>query len=329
MLASRKSLRVGALAAFVVAQAFAAAGTAQATTASVQVAKGMLIVQAAKGQVNKVSISHVGDLLVITDAAPMEPGAGCKGMKPTEVVCPVKEIASLWISLADLDDSFTYVGALRATVGGGTGNDTVTGGWAGDTIEGGDGNDMLNGEAGDDTLIGGEGNDLIQAGSDNDALYGDFTYSVSTCGTLTYRCNDTLYGGGGNDRLYGGYAGDKSYGGYGDDVIHDPTGGGLFNGGPGDDDLSGGSPAMRDTVDYSERTSGVTVILGHVDAQTGSLVPGKGGQPGESDLLVNVQNIAGGSGDDILCGNDSDNLISGNGGIDQIDGYGTAPFCIA
>jgi len=69
---------------------------------------------------------------------------------------------------------------------------------------------------------------------------------------------------------------------------------------------SGGS----DTLDYSAFTTGVTVNL-----MTG-VAPGIGGG------VINVDNVRGGSGDDVLIGNNAANVLLGNGGNDILVGNG-------
>jgi Ca2+-binding RTX toxin-like protein len=62
---------------------------------------------------------------------------------------------------------------LRATVYGGTGNDTVWGGTAADELHGGDNNDVLYGNGGDDMLYGGSHNDYLNGGPGTDFFQGN------------------------------------------------------------------------------------------------------------------------------------------------------------
>lgn len=73
---------------------------------------------------------------------------------------------------ADLIDSSLM--AVSTTLYGGSGNDTINGGSAGDEIDGGSGNDDIRGNAGIDSLSGGDGNDdfLWFAGSGLDYVDG-------------------------------------------------------------------------------------------------------------------------------------------------------------
>lgn len=132
---------------------------------------------------------------------------------------------------------------------------------------------------------------------------------------------DYLHGGDGDDRLYGGAGPDVYWGDAGADTLDDTVadqGANKFDGGVGDDVIDGSGQAMRDGVIYSTRTSSV-----HVD-----LTAGTGGEAGENDVLVNIQDIYGGSGDDTLTGNGLNNTIKGNGGYDVIDGAGGLDYCV-
>lgn len=84
----------------------------------------------------------------------------------------------------------------------------------------------------------------------------------------------------------------------------------VIDGGPGDDTIVGGGSTS--TIDYGSRTAAVTVDLG---AHTG-------GQAGEHDSLTGIQNIRGGSGADVLSGDDGDNAIDGGAGADHVNGAG-------
>jgi Ca2+-binding RTX toxin-like protein len=109
-------------------------------------------------------------------------------------------------------------GALPAAeLFGGDGNDSLTGGSAGDFLFGQDGNDALFGGAGNDSLSGGSGNDFIAGGAGN----------------------DTLIGGDGNDYLDGDQGADTAFLGAGDDVFRWDQGDGSdkVDGGSGHDEL--------------------------------------------------------------------------------------------
>jgi Ca2+-binding RTX toxin-like protein len=151
-------------------------------------------------------------------------------------------------------------------------------------------NDTLTGGADDDLLSGLGGKDLLSGLAGNDTLSG---------GTGA----DKLDGGVGNDILYGGGSSDRIFARGGDDVLV---------GGVSDDALFGGGG--NDTVSYAGTlTDGVTVRLLFGTA-TGAY---------GADTLVNIENITGSGGNDILAGNNTANAIDGGVGDDRLLGrYG-------
>ena len=93
-----------------------------------------------------------------------------------------------------------------------------------------------------------------------------------------------------------------------------------MSGGAGNDFLVGGSGEGNDlydggedidTVSYVSATQGITVDL---DAGTAS------GAEIDNDIIVNVENIIGGSGGDTIRGDDNVNSLSGGDGDDLLDG---------
>jgi serralysin len=112
--------------------------------------------------------------------------------------------------------------------------------------------------------------------------------------------NDTLDGGDGNDYLTGDAGNDLLLGGAGNDT--------LF-GGLGNDTLDGG--AGTDAVTYATSfTTGVTVNFG-----AGTATGNQG-----TDTILNVENVFGSLGDDLLIGDAGANLIVGDLGNDTLVG---------
>ncbi len=138
---------------------------------------------------------------------------------------------------------------------------------------------------GDDEVIGGDGDDLIRGGAGDDLLDGGDG-------------DDVLDGGEGNDLLIGGEGDDFLFGRAGDDTLI---------GGEGNDLLDGGEGI--DTADYSADSDGVTVDLGLGRAS---------GIGNGRDTLSGIENVIGGSGDDVLIGNDAANILYGGAGNDRI-----------
>jgi Ca2+-binding RTX toxin-like protein len=119
--------------------------------------------------------------------------------------------------------------------------------------------------------------------------------------------DDLIDGRGGADLICGGRGLDVSLGGKGDDRID--GGGGFFNSalpGPGDDYVDGG-PGGFDDVWYVDAKGPIVGDLG-TDTVTGL----------GTDTVANVEQIVGGSFDDILTGDDGVNILVGMGGNDQL-----------
>jgi Ca2+-binding RTX toxin-like protein len=181
----------------------------------------------------------------------------------------------------------------QANEGDNVGSDVerITGGLANDTIGGGSDADVLDGGPGDDSVIG-------LAGDDD--LHGDGGLSAGT---------DTVSGGPGNDRIEGEAGADVLSGDAGGDVVDGGTGGDTLNGGAGADQLLGGSG--RDGVAYTT-TADVTVRL---DAGLGSSA-----QTGDTDRIVQVEDVDGGAQRDTVTGSSEGNALDGGRGEDYVDG---------
>jgi hypothetical protein len=149
------------------------------------------------------------------------------------------------------------------------------------------------------TIVGTEGNDVLTGTPGEDVvcgLDGDDTLRGG-------RGRDVLSGGLGNDTHYGEGASDWLYGGSGDDTLRGGTGNDQFVGGPG-----------VDLVAYWGQTKPVRVSI---DETTGD------GAVGEHDAVgMDIENLSGGKGDDLLAGNAAENRLSGNAGNDRLVGRG-------
>ena len=132
-----------------------------------------------------------------------------------------------------------------------------------------------------------------------------------------------LVGDGGDD-LLNGDAGSDTFLESGVDDAYDS---GSIQRGAGGDTLNGGTPTTGtlDRADYGQRSADLTITL-----CTDPTKP-KGGSTAhsqctdadgasESDSVVNVQHLLGGSGDDTLSGHAGDETIEGGGGNDIISG---------
>jgi Ca2+-binding RTX toxin-like protein len=228
-------------------------------------------------------------------------------------------------------------GADRISTG--AGDDKLFGNNGDDALDGGAGRDTLTGLAGADVLVGGAGTDIVNyvgsadlgitiddvaddgaAGEGDDVRTdveevqgsgGDDTIVGSNLATVTNRLlggsgDDTLLGLGGRDLLFGQNGNDTLLGGDGLDQLDGATGADVMTGGAGD----------GDAVDYSTRTQTVRVDL-EGDADDGETI---NGVPEGDKVGVDVEEIHGGSGSDVLRGNAQRNFIDGGANADTIFG---------
>jgi Ca2+-binding RTX toxin-like protein len=123
----------------------------------------------------------------------------------------------------------------------------------------------------------------------------------------------TIVGGPGSQSLDGGLDNDSISGGDGDDFLDD---GGLGGDSPaptgGNDVLDGG--AGSDSTSYSR--GGATPVSLTLDGAAND------GYAGETDNLLAIENVNGGTGNDTLVGDDGSNELDGGGGSDAIAGQG-------
>jgi Ca2+-binding RTX toxin-like protein len=232
---------------------------------------------------------------------------------------------------------------------GGAGNDKLHGGDGNDTLIGGTGQNLLDGGSGIDTadystsehsvwasLANGAGYEIdssfdfvaqdtytsienLIGSSHDDILQGDANANVVNGGAG----NDSVSGGGGNDILHGGSGNDnvgeggtadsivQMFGDDGDDTLYGGAGKDLMDGGTGND----WADYTHQDYDLHPGTSwsgpGVTV-----DLSTGT---GHGGYA-EGDTYVNIENVRGTGGDDIITGDANDNFLVGMDGNNVIHG---------
>jgi Ca2+-binding RTX toxin-like protein len=221
-------------------------------------------------------------------------------------------------------------------------SDTLIGGAGNDSLHGSDGShDKLYGEQGDDLLDGGIGLDDLFGGGDTDLA----DYSSRTTGIVAsldgaandgapgendFIANDVegVQGGSGNDTINGNDSANVLRGGGGNDYL-DAHGGpdylsgeggsDLLHGGLGSDTIYGGgdpgaSCCSSDTASWSERSNPVNVSI---DGNPND------GEAGEGDFVASdVENLTGGSNDDVLIGDQHGNKLIGGAGNDTLLGMG-------
>lgn len=167
-------------------------------------------------------------------------------------------------------------------------DDDIVGTAEDDTIDAMGGDDRVEALAGNDIVLGGAGDDVIEGGDDNDTLNGGDG-------------EDFIFGDDGNDTITGGNDDDRLKGNDGDDVFlvsdHTTDGADKYDGGAG-----------IDTIDFSASTQAINLTLAN------------GTTNFSSDTIVNVENVFGGSGNDMIAGNGQANELRGNTGDDELNG---------
>jgi Ca2+-binding RTX toxin-like protein len=218
------------------------------------------------------------------------------------------------IAAGDTDTLWNFEGII-----GGSGDDTLGSATSGETLNGGAGNDVINfsssssavvatlNSAGNATLTSGgfavssqytnfEG---IFTGSGNDTITGDSSTNLVDSGSG----NDLISGSGGNDTLRGGLGNDSLSGDADDDTLQ---------GGSGNDTLNGGSG--NDTADYSYTGVNLTIALNSAGTATVTVAAG------DTDSLLGIERVIGGSGNDTITGDAVANHFTGGAGNDVLSG---------
>jgi Ca2+-binding RTX toxin-like protein len=179
------------------------------------------------------------------------------------------------------------------------------------------GEDFLIGRGGDDKLTGNQGNDLLNGGSGNDKLIGGsgkdtavFSSKSNVVKLFTSKKQntkdglDTLIGieniiaGSGNDKIYGSKDSNTLNGGNGNDL--------LF-GGLGNDKLIGGFG--NDTAIFSSKSNVIKLFTTKKQNTKDGL-----------DILIGIENVYGGGGNDKLYGSKGSNILNGGTGNDLLVG---------
>lgn len=134
-----------------------------------------------------------------------------------------------------------------------------------------------------------------------------------------------IWGGDGHDELNGGALDDEIVGGAGDDLVNGRDGNDRFiedSRANGRDILNGGGGL--DAVDYGARGEDLVIELCESEVTSGCSngceCEPQSGEDGEDDIVVNVEIVYSGSGNDILRGGPADNYIYAGKGDDQLYG---------
>jgi len=223
-------------------------------------------------------------------------------------------------ALSGGNDTLIAGGSGGHTLYGGGGNDLlrISSGSTANTLFGGSGNDVLvDGGSGSNTLLGGDGADTLYAGSGSDTLSGGSGGDVlyGSAGSLG---SATLLGDDGDDTLTAGAGTDILLGGVGNDTLIGGAGSSTLFGGSGNDSLIGGTGTV--VADYADASGPVTVTLNGTSVGTAS------GLGIGTDSLYNIENVIGGTGNDVISGDGLANSIWGGLGNDTIASGGGADY---
>ena len=289
--------------------------------------------------------SHA-DRITLSDSGSGKSKVVIVNINGNKTVIARSKIHDALIAAGDGNDTVDLSGtSLGCSVNGQNGNDSLRGGKGNDEVYGESGNDTLDGGPGNDTFAGGAGRDTItyasrtkpitlkesKGGQKGETDFGIDQSEILILGKaddyveLTDSPNTTaIFGGAGNDTL--AVSGSITlHGGAGNDTLtvtstSDP--GVLLLGEAGNDTMSGGIEADTfvggagvDTVVYSSSRNLVLRIDG---------MPDSGGvdeddRVDENDQIMgDVENLIGGSGNDLIEGNPSNNSLVGGDGNDTI-----------
>ena len=240
-------------------------------------------------------------------------------------------VADKLVNVADISNIYANQ-SINQILKGTEGDDQLNGAFGDDILWGNGGNDKLAAMGGNDLSFGGIGNDLFVGGEgegDDTYVGGEGVDSVKYTSALAGITVDLVEGtaystdgnnaaaigndvlidiehviaGNFNDILIGNASANSLEGGAGDDWLR---------GGEGADILDGGIGS--DTSDYSEKAVALMVTLNNaVDATV--MVGGV-----SEDSIRNIENLIGGSGNDIFIGDIANNLFRGGAGNDTLDG---------
>ncbi len=318
--------------------ALAALSPGVASAGSVELAGSTLTYTAKAGEQNVLGVSPADGSFVVRDlgaaAIADRDGPGGCIVGPQGATCPAAGVTEVEVRLLDGDDRVRITTPTA---------DRIKGGDGADVLRSEIGNDRLYGEAGADQLYGGADNDQLDGGADPDLLSGGpgasdaANYKLRT-EAISVRINNVaddgsatdaraddvrtdverVLGGAGDDALTGNSSANVLSGGEGEDVLRGldgsdellgDAGSDDLDGGTGPDEVSGGS-GSRDRAIYASRTAGVAVDLDDLADD---------GESAEQDNVhSDVEDLAGGRGNDLLIADADRNRLTGGAGADDL-----------
>jgi Ca2+-binding RTX toxin-like protein len=220
------------------------------------------------------------------------------------------------------------------TLSGLSGNDLIDGGNGDDTLCGDDGNDVFNDWRGHNILDGGNGDDTISYANFFAGLLDSPTITINLAtgqGIIESDSAFFLMSGGTPQRvnystnylssienIIGSNIGDSIIGDNNANVISGLAGNDYIVGGLGDDLIDGGHGS--DVVSYEYLTNQQKISASLLKESV--IVVDEGGNQLTVDVLVNIENLIGGRGDDSLTGDNGNNSLNGSNGSDNLYGKG-------
>ena len=211
--------------------------------------------------------------------------------------------SSVTYTLSANVENLTLTGATAIN---GTGNEDAN------ILTGNSGKNILSGFGGDDTLIGGAGADTMIGGTGNDSYVVDNAGDVVTenfgegidnvQSSVTYTLGANV-----ENLTLTGAAAINGSGNGGDNALTGNDGNNVLSGLGGNDTLDGGLGS--DTASYAASAAGVNVSLA-----TGAAAGGDA----QGDVLLNIENLTGSAGSDMLEGDGGDNVLNGGAGLDTV-----------
>ncbi|MGB0659295.1 MAG: calcium-binding protein [Mangrovicoccus sp.] len=214
-----------------------------------------------------------------------------------------------------------------------------------DTLTGGIGDDTIVGGAGADSLFGGDGWDRLSfaqetgtQGIEINLLVGTATDSFGDADQVSNF--ETIEGTNFADKMNGSNGANLLSGGSGNDTLNGRSGNDTLRGGLGDDELNGG-PGY-DLVSYADETGSLGIVVNLiVETATDSY--------GNTDRILQMENVEGtaradringnnavnlllgGEGDDTLLGRNGADTLVGGAGLDELNGgpgFDTASYAL-
>lgn len=198
-------------------------------------------------------------------------------------------------------------------------------------------------------MYGGGGIDTIWGHGGDDIIYGDFGSVASDISlSQTYADDDTIIGGSGEDQLFGGGGNDifvataydaDNYINGGSESAYTST---QLNKGLNQSAIFNEDDVRGDTVDYSVVSSSVYGIQANLNNFSSVITSDGGGQVtigantanvmvsetvvSYTDTLIDIENVWGTDGSDLIIGNDKNNVFRSNGGSDVFEGRGGTDY---